>query len=305
VRAQEVERSAADAGGRLRRLDDPLEQRAALLVVLGLDEQELRGAQRVGGVAEVVEPARRDARAAALAILLRLRLEAALPQRDQIGPAVMALEQALEARVDLRVVGDERQQLLVVADCLLGLVRDVLRELRGLAQEARAPGAVLVDVDRAVVEREHVVPSLGDGEQHGEPLQRRLGRGSELQHAQQDLLQDLRVVAEPLVAEAARALADHLGDLGLECLGERLAVQGDDVVWFVELAGERFRFLPRAHGVRRVFDFGSGFRESRQIGHWAPRSERLRDRDPSDARRKIVTRRPLRKIGGCLANTRS
>ena len=101
----------------------------------------LTAASAFCGSLEVVEPHAGDARAAPLAVLLRLTLEPAFPQRDQIGPPLVTLEQTLEALADLRVVGDERQQLLVVADRLLGLVRDVLRELRGFAEQADAARA--------------------------------------------------------------------------------------------------------------------------------------------------------------------
>ncbi len=278
VRAQQVECGGAHAGRGLLRLDDPLEQRAAVRVVFRLDEQHLRGTERVPRIAEVVEPARRDPRAAALAVLLRLAVEPAFPQRDQIRPALVALEQTLEAGVDLRIVRDERQQLLVVADRLLGLVRDILRELCGLTKQANATRPILVGLDRAVVQREHVGPALGDGEQHREALQRRLRCRRELEHARQDLLEDLGIVAEPLVAEARRALADHLGDLRFECCGQRLAVQRDDVVGLVELGGEGFGVFPRAHRVRRMLDGGSGFREPRQIDHGLPRSSGSRSR---------------------------
>ncbi len=74
--------------------------------------------------------------------------------------------------------------------------------------------------------------------------------GASSRHARQDLLEHLRFIAEPLVAERTGALADHLGDLGLERTRERLGEQRDDVVGFVEIGGEPLGFDPCAHRVR-------------------------------------------------------
>jgi len=115
--------------------------------------------------------------------------------------------------------------------------------------------------DRAVVERERVVPPLGDGEDHREPLERGVRRGRELDDAHEDLLEDLRVIAEPLVAEAPRALADHLGDLGPDVTLERLLVERDDVVRSIEVRRQGLDLFPGAHRVRRVFDGGGCFLE--------------------------------------------
>ena len=79
--------------------------------------------------------------------------------------------------------------------------------------------------------------------------------------------QDLRIVAEPLVAKTAGAFADHLRDLRLELTRKSFAIERDDVVGLVEFRSEGFGFFPRTHCVRRVLDFGFGFRETRQIGH--------------------------------------
>src|SRR5437870_11328960 len=57
------------------------------------------------------------------ALELAQPLDATLPQRDQIGPALVALEQALERLLELDVVGRQRQEPLLVADRLLRLVR--------------------------------------------------------------------------------------------------------------------------------------------------------------------------------------
>src|SRR5207237_8509536 len=112
-------------------------------------------------IAQVVEPDLGDPGATLLALLLGLAVEPALPQPEQIGPPLVALEQALEALADLAVVGRQREQRLVVADRLVGLVRDVLGELGGLAEQpdAALPGGG--GLDRAVVEPELVGPPRG------------------------------------------------------------------------------------------------------------------------------------------------
>src|SRR5262249_45980341 len=120
VAAQQIERGVADRLLRVLRLDDALEEAARLLVALalGLGEERPHRGERARRIVQAVEPARRDAGAGPLAILLRLAVEAALPQRDQIGPPLVALEQALERRPQLGVVRGEREQALQVADRL-------------------------------------------------------------------------------------------------------------------------------------------------------------------------------------------
>jgi hypothetical protein len=216
----------------------------------------------------------------------------------------VALEQALEALADLGVVGRERQERLVVVDRLVGVVRDVLRELRGLAQEPRAAALVLRHADRAVVERQRVGPPLGDRVDHRQPLQRRVGRRRERRDAHEDLLEDLRIVAEPLVAERAGALADHLRHLRLDLARERVVVERDDVVGAVEVGRHGLDLFPRAHRVRRVFDGGGGFLELRQVGHGVV----LGRRSPGPARapvRRGEMLSPLRTRRECRASPRS
>ena len=75
--ASKCERSRSSAASRIAglacgRLDDALEQRERSLSSSASASSGLRRGERVRGVVEVVEPARRDARAALLAILLRL-----------------------------------------------------------------------------------------------------------------------------------------------------------------------------------------------------------------------------------------
>ena len=267
VRAEQIERVVAHRLRRRRRGHRALEQLRALLVVIGLAEQRLGGRQRTLRIVEVVEVDLRDARAGALAILLGLALEAALPEPDQIGPPLVPLEQALEALAHLTVIRREGQQRLVVLDGLVGLVRDILRELRGLAEQADAPRLVARDADGAVVEPERVLPSLGARVQHGEALQRGVGRGGEHGDAAEDPLEDGRIVAEPRVAEGGGAIADHLGDLRFEVCRQRLAIQRHDIVGTVELRGELLHLFPRADAVRRMFDGSSSFLQRGEVGH--------------------------------------
>jgi len=299
VRAQQVERGVADglAGG--RRLEHALEQLGRLAIVVGLGEQRLGGGESALRIAEVVEPDLGDAQPAALAFFLGLAVEPALPQVDQLGPALVALEQALEALADLSVLGRERQQLLVVADRLVGLVGDVLGELRGLAQQPGAAGPIPGRLDRAVVDAERVVPALGVGVEQRQPGERGVGRRRQRADADQDLLEDRGLLAEPPVAELPGALADHLGDLGLEVAAERRIVELDHIVGSLEIIGESLGFFPCAHGVRRMLDGGGGFLELRQIGHGLPEWSRRRRCDPA-RRRKILSRGSRRGSPGGL-----
>ncbi len=250
VRAQQIEGGLANLLVRVRGLDDPLEELRALLVVVGLGEQRLGRREGALGIAQAVEPHRRDARPVALAVLLRLTLEPALPELDQIRPALVALEQTLEALADLGIVGRQRQELLVVADRLVGLIGDILRELRSFAQQADAARTILGRFDRAVVETERIGPAFGDRIDDAEALQRRVRRRSESRDAHENLLEHGRIVTEPFVAEPARALTDHLGDLRLDGRSERFIIERDDLVGLIEVGREGLDLFPGAHRVR-------------------------------------------------------
>ena len=141
------------------------------------------------------------------------------------------------------------------------------KELRRFAEEPDAPRLVLGGVDRAVVQPERVVPALGDGVDHRQSLQRRVRRRGELDHPVEDLLEDLRVIAEPLVAEPAGALADHLGHLRFDRASERFVVERHDLVGLVEIGCETFDFLPRRHRVWRVTNRSGSFLELNEVGH--------------------------------------
>ena len=103
---------------------------------------------------------------------------------------------------------------------------------------------------------------------------------------------------------AAGAFADHLGDLGLELLRERLVVERDDVVGLVEIGCERLDLFPRADGVWRVLDGGGGFLELQtRSAIDSPRSTASRIATPRRGRssRKCVTRNPRGRIVGAAS----
>ena len=154
----------------------------ALVIVVGLGEQRLDRAR-----ARSADPrgCRATRRRCARGCFSRSFFDwpSSRPSHSEISSAHRSWRSSKRSRLcaDLRVVGDERQQLLVVADRLLGLVRDVLRELRGFAEQADACACLsFVVVDRAVVEREHIVPALGDRVDHRQALQRRVRARREL-----------------------------------------------------------------------------------------------------------------------------
>jgi hypothetical protein len=267
VSAQQIEGGVAHRSLAVRRLDDALEQRTGLAIVLGVAEQRSHRGQGARRVAHVVEPARRDAGAGPLALLARLALEPALPERDQVGPPLVALEEPLEALAELLVLGGQRQQTLQVADGLVGEVRDVLGQLRRLAQEADAAPGVLGRLEGAIVEPQQIAPALALGVEHAEPLQRRLRLRRQLEHAGEDALEHVGLVAEPLVAEVRGALADHLGDLRLGPGLQHVAIERDDVVGLVVGGSESFDFIPRSGGVRSTANGASGVFQIGTIGH--------------------------------------
>ena len=250
MRAQQIEGRLANLFVRVVRVDDPLEELRALLVVIRLGKQRLGRCECALGIAQTVEPHRRDSRPVPLALLLRLTLEPALPQLDQVGPPLVPLEQTLEALADLDIVGRERQEQLVVADRLVGLIGDVLRELRGFAEQADPARAILGRFDRAIVEAECIAPALCDGVDDAEALERRVRGRCEPRDAHENLLEHGRIVTEPFIAEPAGAFADHLGDLRLDGRSERFVVQRDDLVGLVEVGREGLDLFPCAHRVR-------------------------------------------------------
>ena len=266
VRAQQIERGVAILALGVGRHHDALEQPARLAIVLGVGQERPHRGQRLGRVAEVVEVTRRDASAALLALGLGLALEAALPQRDQIGPALVALEQALERQAELVIVGRERQEPLQVPDGLLRLVRDILRELRGLAQELDAAAGVLHRGERAIVEPQQIGPALVLRVEHAQATERGLGLRRQIEHLAEDALGDLGLVAEPLVAERRGALADHLDHLGIEALLQGVAVHRDHVIGLVQVPRQLLELVPRRRRVRGALHVGSGGREI-ALGH--------------------------------------
>ncbi len=244
VQAQEVERARPHVAGRAVVGDDALEELARRPVVLGLGQQRTHGFERARWLVQIVEPASGDAQPALLALLGPLILELRFPERDEIAPALVALEQALQRALELDVTGLERHQLLQVADRLVGLIGDVLGHLRGLLQELDTTRVVVGVLQRVIVEREHLIPALQAGEHHREPLERPLGVGVDLQDTEQDVLARGRVVAEPLLDQVGGPLAEGNGQLHRQVPGQHRPVQRSDLVGAIELVRERLDDVP-------------------------------------------------------------
>ncbi len=219
-------------------LEDALDQRAGGAVVAGLGEQRSRRLERLRRLVQVVHPAGGDAQARLFALFGFLVGESLLPQRDQLAPALVALEQALEVLRQLAVFGTQGQEALQIIDRLLRLAGDILGHLCGLVEQALLALVVVDRVDGAVVERQQIVPPLGDREHHGEPLERLDRLGVDLEHASEHADQAGRIVGVPLLVELRGAQAELEHDLGSEIAVDDLAIRCRDRIGRVEIACE-------------------------------------------------------------------
>ena len=218
VVAQEVERALAHRRACLGRGGEPLEQHAGALVgrlAARLGHEQAQGVQRARRLAKVVVPGRRDAQAQLRPLARRHVIHALLPELDQLGEALVLLEQPLERERLLGIAG-EQVQAAQVRDRLGRSRGQVLGDLVRLLEERLLARAVAGLAQRAVVEVEQIAPALGDGEGDGQPLERPLRARRQLEHAQQHLRQTGGVLPEPLLVEADRALANQLGALVVE-----------------------------------------------------------------------------------------
>ena len=124
----------------------------------------------------------------------------------ELAVAPLALVEALESVRELRVVRLERRQRFQVLNRAVGAIGEVLCGL-GRVFEERDARAVVGVRERAIVEREELVPALGGVEEQLEPVERPVGARVEREHPLEHA-HDPRRILEPLLAELHGALAE-------------------------------------------------------------------------------------------------
>ena len=242
--AQQIQRAAAHVGRRVLERHDALEQRqVGRLVGLGLEERADLGEGR-GGVTEIVEIASRDALPHGERVGLGGLLGAAAPEMDELLPALLPLEETLEARDQLPVAGAQGEELREVVDGAIGGAGEVLRELRSLVEELLAARVVSGSGEAAVVDGQQLGPALADREDHGDALQRPVRLGIDLEHARQHAHQVGGVLREPLLVEAHRALPQRLRQVTAQILRQHGAIERADLVRSLRLLGELLQPIP-------------------------------------------------------------
>jgi hypothetical protein len=228
--AQALERALADLGGGVGGGEHALEELAAAAIARLLVEQLLGLGEGGVGAAQAVEQALGDLQLEAGGGLVAEQREALAPEIDEVLPAALALEQALERGGELLVAAAQRHELLQVADRPRDLAGEVLGDARGLVEDGHPTITVADGGEGPVVEAEQVVPAAGEGEHRGEPLKRPLGGGVERQHPLEHGDLGGRVLAEPFDVEAGRPHGEALGGVGGEVVADELAVEGGDLV---------------------------------------------------------------------------
>jgi hypothetical protein len=175
--------------------------------------------------------------------LATLELDAPLPQRDQVAPPRLALEQALEAGLEALVARAQREQLLHVTDGAVGLAGEVAGDVRGLLEQVHAAGLADRCDQGLVVEGEQIGPALAQRVDRGELGEGPVGARLHGEDAEEDAGEAGVVVTEPGLVEGGGAATEAFDGVGREVVGEGLAVGGGDLVDALEdlreLLGER------------------------------------------------------------------
>ena len=130
----------------------------------------------------------------------------------------------------------------------LGILRELHRFFEQLGLSVRGFGRG----EGAIVDVEEVVPLLADREQHGDARERPVGAGIEREHALEHVGEVRRVLAEPLLVEADRALTDALRRFDGELLGEHVAIQLTDLIGLLQIRRDVLELVPE----RKVFRGG-------------------------------------------------
>jgi hypothetical protein len=286
--AQEIEGAGPDPGVGALHEDQPLEQRAALGVAGAVAEEGADLLERERRVVQLVEAGLGDASLQARGGLATLELDAPLPQRDQVAPPRLALEQALEAGLEALVARAEREQLLHVTDGAVGLAGEVAGDVRGLLEQVHAAGLADRCDEGLVVEGEEIGPALAQRVDRGELGEGPVGARLHGEDAEQDAGERGVVVTEPGLVEGGGAATEAFDGVGREVVGEGLAVRGGDFIDALEdlreLLGERPVVLLFGLAARSSEGGGEGLIVSRVGCHRKPRVSRTEASRPGQSR---------------------
>ena len=244
VLAQDLLRLAPRFGARAVGGENALEHVVCGVVIRSFGEHELGLLERLAVPLQLVEVTICDAHARLARLFRRLHRQARLPQRDQIGPALLALEQALEAARQRGIVGIERVQLEHVADRAIGRIREVLGDLRRFLEQAHATRGLIGARDCAVVRVEQLLPALGRGVRDRQALERPLRLRVAREHVLEPLAQLLAVFAVPGFVEAHAALPDVREHVRCQALREHVAEQRAHVIGPLRAVEQLFHALP-------------------------------------------------------------
>ena len=140
-------------------LEQPLELRTRQVVAGALLEQRLELVERLRRVGQLVEVASRDLDAELASFDRRQRGQSPTPQRDQIAPPLLSLEQASQRRFELGVAAVELELLDHVIGRALLLIGEVLGHVGRVVEQPLARVLVGRDRERAVVDGEQLVPT--------------------------------------------------------------------------------------------------------------------------------------------------
>ncbi|MFO0651702.1 MAG: hypothetical protein U0326_36105 [Polyangiales bacterium] len=180
----------------------------------------------------------------------------------------MALIEALERAGHLHVAAVEREEAFEVADRALGLIGEVLGDVRGLVEERGAALAVVVAhaLDGAVVEREEVVPPLGDREEHREALEGPR-RGGVCREGPLEQQHEAVGVGGPLVVKGHGAEPQRAQHLCGQRPREHVEVQRLDLFGPLEVAGFGLGGVPAGFVGWGLGGFAKAFLERLVRGH--------------------------------------
>ena len=223
-------------------------------------EQRQRLVERLGRARQPVEQARRDLRPPRLR---RRRVEIAevrAPQVDQLSPAPLALQEALQRLGDLPVARRQLGERLQVLDGAIGAPGQILGDLRGLAVQLGAARRLRRSGDDPIVERQQLVPAPLDRVLHGEPPEGPVGGGIDGQRAVQHGGHG-GAVLEPLGEEADRALAELQRQLGWDLGVDDGAVGVRHVLRALEIGREPLGLVPQLRALGGGGDGGDGLGE--------------------------------------------
>ena len=212
AQAQGVERVETRRGRRALVGEQALEQPRQRRVLVQIGKKDAHLGERRVWLRELLVQRGRDAQAQLAGLGAGQHLQPEPPRRDQLGPALVSFQQALERRRDLAVGGPQPEQLLQVADRARVIADEVLGDPGRLLEDLGAAIEAARDRQPRVVGVQHVAPALGHRQRHDQRAERPVGVRRGLQDGAQHLDRFGRALAEAVGREAGRAMRQHVQD---------------------------------------------------------------------------------------------